>query len=317
MNNFLIKNLYAKTIGLEDCKGYFSKYFKARNVYNNIDRKKLNAKHILLLPGKHVQIDNIIEGEIGNETWLYIKEPSKNRRGTLKVRLKYSQRPVTFGEALNDIVTIYKNTSIDFTSNIEIIPYTQIFKGKWDVGLNSFSPWNEGQMDLMMDLNNSEVTTVRVQFIGILEDNEIKALSKIVDELYLPEYSGYKLKENYERKKYIQSEFTTRLKFGEIKSNMPTIRIEKRFIGFNEENILEFYNKVKSFEKTTCLRPMDTIGGFSDPLIEIEVVSKTNGINCYATHYKMEHRGWEYTLMAMRNAEKDLVKEKKIYRTAY
>jgi hypothetical protein len=71
---------------------------------------------------------------------------------------------------------------------------------------------------VMQRYRNSDVTNVKIRFVGILDDSEITSLSNIVDELYLPDYSGYKIKKEY-GSSYIDSEYTTKTKYTEVTSS--------------------------------------------------------------------------------------------------
>jgi hypothetical protein len=185
---------------------------------------------------------------------------------------------------------------------------TKIFTDKWGISMSSHEPWDESQINIMLESRNSDVTNVKLQFVGILDDTEIKNLSSIVDELYLPDYSGYKLKNEF-GVTYIDSEYTTKMKFGEKKSNMPKVVVKKRMYGFDESKIWEFCNKVKSFEKEDYLRPINNLFDWPHPIIDIEVASQINGKTFYASYIQIEKRGSEYDYIAMNNRKKDRVKE--------
>ena len=307
MNNILLKRLNANSTCLEECKGYFSKYIKAWKVYHNLDASNYDARHVRISAGPHEQIDNILTYDIGETQFSFIDKPSKNKRGTLKASLQYPSSPVTLEIAFNDLLRLWKDTGIHFGVNVNSSMDTKIFKGKWDISSLSHEPWNEIRINQMLDLGNSDVTSMKIRFVGILDDAEISSLSDLVDELYLPDYTGYKLKTEFYLD-YRDSEYTTKTRYLEIKSNMPIIITHKRLYGFDEQKIFEFYNKIKSFERTDYLRPINESWTYPHPILNIEVASLVNGRPIYASYHKIEDRP-EYTGLAIDNRRKDLVKK--------
>jgi hypothetical protein len=308
MNQILLKRLNANSTALEECESFFSKYIKAWNISHNLDRSSYEARHVRIFAGPHEQIDNIMTFDIGDTQYSFIDKPSKNKRGTLKAGLKYSSRPVTLETAFKDLSRSWKETGIQFGVNLNSSMDTKIFKGKWDISSSSNEPWNEFRINQMLDLVNSDVTSMKIQFVGILDNAEIASLSDLVDELYLPDYTGYKITSEFHLT-YRNSEYTTKTKYRDIKSNMPMIVAHKRIYGFDEQKISEFFNKIKSFEKIDFLRPINEFWAWPHPIINIEVASLVNGRPMYVSYQKIESRP-EYIETAQYNRRKDLVKEK-------
>jgi hypothetical protein len=92
---------------------------------------------------------------------------------------------------------------------------------------------------------------------------------------------------------------------------MPTILVQKRLYGFDEQKIFNLYNKIKSFEKTDYIRQINEFLGYPYPILNIEVASCSisNERTFYANYEIRESRGTEYDRIILNNRRKDLVKK--------
>ena len=327
-----IKRLYIETLGLEDCVGRFSKYFKARKILKRLDKRRYNAEYLDISAGKNTSVtDELLKhsdlAELENlgriKKLFEFAYSNKKIYGTLKADVKYESGAVDWNQAYADLKTLREDTGINFRLS-SIVPDTKIFTGEWDVeeGVDRIWPkidpvtiWNQiwtKDLDRELELagTEAEITQATICFVGILSNSEKKEVSRMVDGLYLPEFTGFTYKKEF-RDEYRNNNYITRIrKHQEIKNIVPFIVVEKRWLGFDEEIIQKFYNKIKSYEKTEYLKTMDFClwPRSTDPSIKIYIASKAAGKRIYSSYEMREQRGIEYDLIKIRNEKRDIIK---------
>ena len=144
--------------------------------------------------------------------------------GTVEGRLDYLS-PENIVTAYTDLKKLGKQTGMDFTRDMRAIPDLDLFVGQWYVS-------NHRQIEKGVDLVDSEIC-----FPGLITSNsERTKLHGLVDKVYEPKLEG----DGY---------YWTGHEGNSIGSYTPTIQVKKTWQEFDEREVMDFFERIKSFEK--------------------------------------------------------------------
>jgi len=280
-----IKKLYSETIGLDDCTGIFSKYFKANEVSKNIDRSLYNAKSVKILGGENSSISKKVIDDLHNKI-IYTGDftlPEKKIFGTLKAKFSYSE-PIDIREAYTDLEKLCKDSHRNFQNHTTAILDTNILTDYWDIS-DSSKPWDSNPIkDSLIASSDKDVVTAKVYFVGVLSKPEQTKILDLVDDLHMPIYL-------VKDKPLEQVNFITHVNnYEHISCNMPFIVVHKSWEEFDENQIMKFYNDIVSFEKTEYIKVSNNIFHYSDPRLDVEIASRINNKTLYSNYMHSPER---------------------------
>jgi len=287
----LIKKLYSETIGLDECRGIFSKYLKAREVSKNIDRGIYDVKSIKIRSGENSSISKKVIEDLHNKiifTGDFIL-PEKKIFGTLKAKLSYAI-PIDIRVAYTDLEKLCKDSHMDFQNHMTAILDTNILTDSWDIS-DSSKPWDSNPIrDSFIASSEKDVVTAKVYFVGVLSEPEQAKMLNLVDDLHMPIYL---MKDPLKQVNFI----THVNKFEHISCNMPFIVVHKSWEGFDEKKIMKFYKDIADFEKTEYIKVSNNIFHYSDPRLDVEIASRTNNKILYSNYMHSPERRDKFDIL--------------------
>lgn len=144
--------------------------------------------------------------------------------GTVEGRLDYSS-PQNIATAYADLKKLGEQTGMDLTRDMRAMPDLDLFVGQWYVS-------NHQQVKNGVDLVVAEIT-----FPGLISsDTERAKLHELADKVYEPKLEG-------------DGNYWIRHEHGGTGSHTPTIQVNKSWQEFDEREVMDLFERVKSFEK--------------------------------------------------------------------
>ncbi len=144
--------------------------------------------------------------------------------GTVEGRLDYSSSQ-NIATAYADLKKLGEHTGMDFTRDMRAIPDLDLFVGQWYVSNH------------MQIKGNVDLVVADISFPSLISsEDERTKLHELVDKVYEPKLEG----DGY---------YWTRYEGGGTGSHTPTVQVRKTWQEFDEREVLDFFEKIKSFEK--------------------------------------------------------------------